>query len=160
MKHVLVVGGLGFIGSHTTRALVDAGARCTVTRHRRADVAPFLAGDVDAGDVSIEAADVADVATLRAIGQRRGHERVDAIVHLAGDVGAPLDVVKNSAVGLANVLACASEWNVKRVVVASTLGVYAGAPAPVDGVWREDALLTLWAPHAIPARHSRSIRCA
>ena len=42
---ILVTGGLGMIGAHTARALVDGGEEVVVTSHRRAEVPAFLAGE-------------------------------------------------------------------------------------------------------------------
>ena len=39
---ILITGGLGFIGSHTTRALLDLGERCVVTQHHRTEAPAFL----------------------------------------------------------------------------------------------------------------------
>ena len=43
---ILVTGGLGMIGAHTARALVDLGHEVVVTAHRRTEVPSFLAGRV------------------------------------------------------------------------------------------------------------------
>lgn len=51
---ILVTGGLGMIGAHTARALVDLGHE-VVTAHRRAKVPSFLAGRV-----AVESLDVTD----------------------------------------------------------------------------------------------------
>jgi transposase len=39
---ILVTGGLGMIGAHTARALVDLGHKVVVTTHRRTEVPSFL----------------------------------------------------------------------------------------------------------------------
>ena len=41
---ILVTGGLGMIGAHTARTLVDLGHEVVVTSHHRTDVPSFLAG--------------------------------------------------------------------------------------------------------------------
>jgi nucleoside-diphosphate-sugar epimerase len=40
---ILVTGGLGMIGVHTARALLDLGQEVIVTSHRHSDVASSLA---------------------------------------------------------------------------------------------------------------------
>jgi nucleoside-diphosphate-sugar epimerase len=52
---ILVTGGLGMIGAHTTRALADLGHEVVVTAHRRTEVPSFLAGRV-----TVEPLDVTD----------------------------------------------------------------------------------------------------
>src|SRR5580700_7449839 len=74
---ILVTGGSGFIGSHTVRALYGLGEPSVVMQRRSGQVPAFLA-DLP---VVAEQADVADLDSLRAIGER--HE-ITGIVHLAG----------------------------------------------------------------------------
>jgi NAD(P)-dependent dehydrogenase (short-subunit alcohol dehydrogenase family) len=66
---ILVTGGLGFIGSHTVRALLDAGETCAVTQHHKSSVPDFLGADVGTG-LFIEAADIENGETLSGIGDR------------------------------------------------------------------------------------------
>ncbi|MEV5496065.1 NAD-dependent epimerase/dehydratase family protein [Nonomuraea fuscirosea] len=52
---ILVTGGLGMIGAHTARALLDLGQEVIVTSHRRSDLPSFLAGAA-----TVETLDVTD----------------------------------------------------------------------------------------------------
>ena len=54
---ILVTGGLGMIGAHTARALVDLGHEVVVTTHRRLTHDPGLAPTFDVA--TAVAADVA-----------------------------------------------------------------------------------------------------
>lgn len=148
---ILVTGGLGFIGTHTTRALLDMGESCVLVQRRD----PVLPGDLagEAGRrVFAEQADVADLAALQEIGARH---RITGIVHLAGSVpwppGAepPVAGARNALGSLLNVLQAAVDWQVPRVGIASTIGVYGGAAA--QGPLREDVPLPMTTGHAIPA---------
>jgi UDP-glucose 4-epimerase len=141
---ILVTGGLGFIGTHVARALLDLGESCVVTRHRSARREEFLSG---ASRLFVEPLDIADPSAFARIGTRHP---ITGVVHLAGagiGTGA-LDALSLNTQGLVNVLRAAEDWGVSRVGVASTIGVYGGVPG---NPLREDAPLPMTAGHAIPA---------
>jgi UDP-glucose 4-epimerase len=140
---ILVTGGLGFIGSHTTRALLDLGERCLLVQRTPRPVPEFLTDEV-----TTESLDIADRDALLALGKRYP---IDRVVHLAGAaIGALplLDELRSYVNGLVNVLEAAREWDARRVVMASTIGVYGGVPGPA---LTEDAPLAMSAHHAIEA---------
>jgi UDP-glucose 4-epimerase len=145
-RAILITGGLGSIGSHTARALLDLGESVVLTAHRSTRLPEYLAGETD-GRVVVEPLDAGDEASFLDIGKR--HEITD-IVHLAAaryDLPDPVEYLRIDAVGLLNALKAATVWGVRRFSVASTIGVYAG----VDEVpWREDAPLPVVAAHQIP----------
>ena len=141
---ILVTGGFGSIGAHTALALADLGEPVVVTRHRRAAPPSFLEGRV-----AVEPADLADLGSLRAVGDR--HE-ITAIVHLAAVALEEPDAIafmrRNTAM-LLNALEVARTWGVRRFAVASSIGVYTGTPGPR---WHEDlALVPATAPNSILA---------
>jgi nucleoside-diphosphate-sugar epimerase len=140
---ILVTGGLGMIGAHTARALVDLGHDVVVTTHRRTDVPSFLAGKV-----TVESLDVTDREAFLALGAR--HDISD-IVHLAGTIpdGDPVGFFRTDTTGLLNALEAARTWGVRRFAVASSIGVYIGR---TEVPWHEDlALPTADLPHLIIA---------
>ena len=80
---ILITGGLGFIGSHVTRALLDLGESCVLVQRRTSGPN----GVITAGEGArafIEQADVTDTDALREIG---GRHKITGIVHLAGGFG-------------------------------------------------------------------------
>jgi UDP-glucose 4-epimerase len=92
--------------------------------------------------------DCTDPRSLSALGARH---RITTIVHLAAaGLGreTPLAELRQNIEGLLAVLKAAADWNVERVVIASTIGVYAGVESLP---WREDAPLPVASPHPIPA---------
>jgi nucleoside-diphosphate-sugar epimerase len=143
---ILITGGLGSIGSHTARALLDLGESVVLTAHRSTQLPEYLA-DEPGGRVVIEPLDTTDEATFLDIGKR--HE-ITGIVHLAAaqyNMPDPVEYLRADSLGLLNALKAATVWGVGRFSVASTIGVYAG----VDEVpWREDAPLPVVAAHQIP----------
>src|SRR4029077_5494949 len=143
---ILVTGGSGFIGSHTVRALHGLGEPSVVMQRRSGQVPPHLA-DLP---VVAEQADVADLDSLRAIGER--HE-ITGIVHLAGypaprGTAGGIEATQGLLDGLLNIARAAAEWGVRRVSLASTLGVYGGIAH--SGPLTEDLPGLLTPPHPIP----------
>ena len=145
---ILITGGLGFIGTATVQALLEQGQECVLVQRRAAEIPEgrFLR------PVTAAQADVRDIGALRAIG--REHE-ITGIVHLAGSMPWPADPelspaedARRSLGGLFNLVDVAQEWGVKRVGLASTIGVYAGLPN--TGALTEHLPITTTAPHLIP----------
>jgi UDP-glucose 4-epimerase len=151
---ILVTGGMGFIGSHTVRALVDQGEGCVLVQRRAAEVPADLAGK----RVAVEQADITEANALREVGRR--HE-ITGIVHLAGSMpwppspGQPVEQARKALGGLFNIVQAAQDWGVRRVSMASTIGVYAGiaGTGPLgagEGPLTEDMPVRVTAPHLIP----------
>ncbi|GGT27283.1 NAD-dependent epimerase/dehydratase family protein [Nonomuraea spiralis] len=147
---ILITGGLGFIGTHTARALLDLGESVVLVQRRAPEVTAPLAGQAD-GRLVVEQADLTDRAALLGLGDRH---KITGIVHLAGSVpwppGAdePVEGVRKSVAGLLNVFHAAAEWQVSRLGLASTIGVYGGVEAPSP--LAEDLPLPMTAHHPIP----------
>ena len=140
---ILVTGGLGMIGAHTARALLDLGQEVVVTSHRQADVPSFLDGKV-----TVESLDVTDADAFLALGNR--HDISD-IVHLAGSIPGenPVQYFRTDTTGLLNALDAARTWGVRRFAVASSLGAYIGRS---EVPWHEELdLPTAALPHVIIA---------
>jgi UDP-glucose 4-epimerase len=142
---ILITGGLGSVGSHTARALLDQDESVVLTAHRSAELPEYLA-DEPGGRVVVEPLDTTNEETFLDIGKR--HE-IAGIVHLAAarhDLPDPVEYLRADTLGLLNALEAATVWGVRRFSVASTIGVYAG----VDEVpWREDSQLPVVTGHQI-----------
>jgi UDP-glucose 4-epimerase len=130
---ILVTGGLGFIGLHTARALLDAGEDVVLTRYRAWRLPGFLEPDLGAR-LHVEAVDLADGWAL--LDAMRRH-RVTGVVHLAAPAlgSGPAQELASAAQALVNVLEASRQHGVRRVSLASSLAVYSNAGA---GPWRED----------------------
>jgi len=120
-KNVLVVGGAGYIGSHTTLALKEAGFNAVVYDN-------FSSGhrDVCFGDALVEG-DLADTAKLTQVLQ--DHD-IDSVIHFAALIEAgqsvltPLTFFQNNVAGTLSLLEAMNAAGVKRLVFSSTAAVY------------------------------------
>src|ERR1700722_14863912 len=131
---ILVTGGLGFIGLHTARSLLDLGEDCVLPQYRVARAPDFIAGEVGTR-VHVEQLDVTDTESFLAIGKKY---EITGIVHLAGPGLGALDAFEDCRVnlqGLMNALQAAESWGVRRVSIASSVGAYGAVP---DVPLRED----------------------
>jgi UDP-glucose 4-epimerase len=117
-QQVAITGGSGFIGSHVVDALVGAGHAVRVL-----DTRPPLRDDVEWADVDVMDQDALTSAVRGA----------DAIFHLAAmaDVNhifdAPVESVALNTVGTVRVLEAARRAEAGRVILASTVWVYAAS---------------------------------
>jgi UDP-glucose 4-epimerase len=139
---ILITGGTGFIGLHTAHAFLQAGEDVVATQFRvRRD--PSFVRDALGGRLQREIVDISSPYGFQDV--LRKH-RVSGIMHLAvPGVGAlsPSEDFRSIMVGLLNVLEAARLFDVKRVVVASSLAVYSGVPGDVHA---ETALLPIGSP--------------
>jgi UDP-glucuronate 4-epimerase len=134
MKHALVTGGAGFIGSHLVDRLLRDGYRLTVLDN----FDPFYAREAKERNVGgfrrhphcdLIEADITDVGTLR-----RLPNTFDLIVHLAAKAGVrpsiedPLAYQETNVRGTHNLLELARERAIKQFVFASSSSVYGVNP--------------------------------
>ena len=136
---ILVTGGLGFIGLHTARALIDEGEQVVLTQYRVPREPDFIKNDLGK-NAFIEQLDVMDASRLMEIGQKHN---ISGIVHLAvPGLGAlsPADDYKVNMHGLINILEAGRQWGVKRVGLASSQAIYAGVQ---QGPFKEDMPLRI-----------------
>ncbi len=131
---ILITGGMGFIGLHTARCLLDAGEELLLTRYRVRREPSFLR-DAIGKRVAVEPLDVADREGLNELLHRYP---VTSVIHLAVPAlrGVALaDEFRVNVEGLLNLLEAAHAAGVRRVSLASSVAVYAGVPA---GPFREE----------------------
>ena len=130
MQTILVLGGAGYIGSHTCLQLIEAGHRVIVLDN-------FSNGHRDAvfADTLIEG-DLLDVDCLNSI---FSNNKIDAVIHFAALIEAgvsmnePLNFYKNNVTGSLNLLQMMIKHGVNKLVFSSTAAVY-GEPEyiPID----------------------------
>ncbi|MBU5278409.1 UDP-glucose 4-epimerase GalE [Ligilactobacillus animalis] len=120
---VLVLGGAGYIGSHTVDRLVDQGQDVVVvdslvTGHRAAinDKAKFYQGDL------------ADQDFMRKVFTE--NPEIDAVIHFAAyslvaeSMKKPLKYFDNNTAGMIKLLEVMNEFDIKNIVFSSTAATY------------------------------------
>lgn len=128
-KHVLVTGGAGYIGSHTTLALVDAGIKPIVldnlsTGFKSAvpSSVPFFEGDCG------------DEALLESIMKTYD---VEAVIHFAANIIVaessidPLGYYKNNTVNARALIDCAVRNHIPNFIFSSSAAVYGEPRSPL-----------------------------
>ena len=131
MSRVVVTGGAGYIGSHSVRALVDAGHAVAVLD----DLSEGHEQAVPDG-VTLVRARIHDQAAVTKV---LIDHRADAVMHFAAwlavgeSVVKPIEYYQNNVSGTLSVLAAMRDANVTRFIFSSTCAVY-GEPSrvPID----------------------------
>ena len=128
---ILIMGGAGYIGSHTLRHLLDCGYECAVADN-------LVYGHREAVDprAAFEKADLLDKDSLRNVFQKF---RPEAVVHFAAfayvgeSVRDPRKYYRNNVAGTLNLLDVMREYSVDKIVFSSTCATY-GEPQylPID----------------------------
>lgn len=117
---ILVTGGAGFIGSHLVRKLLDQGDKVIVVDNMSVGNAKNLP---EHENLQIQTADILD---------NIGHlfKDIDIVYHLAGQTRPQTSILKPEETNLINVngtlrvLMFCNKYKVKRIVFASTTGLY------------------------------------
>jgi UDP-glucose 4-epimerase len=129
VTRALVTGGAGFIGSHLVDALLARGDEVTVVDHLAERNQPNLAGAAAAHLVR------GDVREVEAMAATFASARPEVVFHLAAQIDVrrsvadpAIDAFVNIG-GTASVLEAARRSGARRVVLASTAGVYGEPPA-------------------------------
>lgn len=127
--HVVVIGGAGYIGSHVTRRLLDAGHRVTVFDNLSTGLRENLFADAEFvhGDL------------MHPLQLRAAIGSADAVVHLAAAKAAgesmvvPEKYAERNISGTINVINAMVATGVKQIVFSSSAAVY-GEPQylPID----------------------------
>ena len=134
-KRVLVTGAGGFIGSHLTERLVELGASTRALVHYNAlGTWGWLDQSAARDQIEVIAGDVCDRDSVH-----QAMRNVEIVFHLAALIAipysyhAPASYIRTNIEGTLNILQCARELGVERVVHTSTSEVYGTARyVPID----------------------------
>lgn len=143
---ILVTGGTGFIGSHTTVELQDAGYKVVIIDDLSNSNENVLDGIEQITGIrpAFEKVDLRDKAATEAV--FRKYPDIEGIIHFAASkavgesVEKPLLYYRNNIVSLVNLLELMPQYNVKGIIFSSSCTVY-GQPK------QEDLPVTEEAPH-------------
>ena len=148
---ILIIGGLGFVGSNTAQAMLEAGEDCVLTQHRSDQIPAFLENQVDKR-IFIEKADVADMDALLALAKKH---KITGIVNLVtggiptGTTAVQLvNDIHSALTSIANTVQVAHEWGVKRVTFSSAPVIYNGIK---ELPWYENQPLPMTAAYSMEA---------
>ncbi len=132
MKHmaqVLVTGGAGYIGSHTTVELIQAGYEVVIADDLSNSEMSAVEGvrKITGADIPFEKVDCLDAAAMDALLSKY---RIDAVIHFAAfkavgeSVAKPLEYYRNNLASFITLLESMRRHGVKNVVFSSSATVY------------------------------------
>ena len=134
-QKILVTGGTGFIGSHTTVELIEAGYEVVIVDNLSNSNADVVDGIEKITGVSpaFEKVDCTDAAALEGVFKK--YSGIQGIIHFAASkavgesVEKPLLYYRNNLNSLMNLLELMPQYGVKGIIFSSSCTVY-GQPDP------------------------------
>lgn len=129
MKKILVSGGLGFIGSHTTVELINQGYQVLIVDNLSNSRMEVLDGIETITGVRpfFEKVDLTDRSLVEKVFK---DNEIDSIIHFAAykavgeSVAQPLSYYRNNLVSLINLIELSEEFNINNFVFSSSCTVY------------------------------------
>ena len=143
---ILVTGGTGFIGSHTTVELIEAGYNVVIVDNLSNSKIEVLDGieKITGTRPAFEQVDLRDKEATEGVFKK--YAEIEGIIHFAArkavgeSVKIPLVYYRNNIVSLVNLLELMPKYHVKGIIFSSSCTVY-GQPKP------ENLPVTENAPH-------------
>ena len=146
---ILVTGGTGFIGSHTTVELQQAGYEVVIIDNLSNSNANVIDGIEKITGIrpAFEKVDCCDFEALENVFKK--YPKIEGIIHFAASkavgesVEKPLLYYRNNLTSLINLLELMPKYNVKGIIFSSSCTVY-GQPTKENLPVTENALHPLW----------------
>ena len=129
-KRILVTGGTGYIGSHTTVELINAGFDVVIIDDLSNSRREVLDGIEKITGVKPVFEEFNLIETEKVIGFFKKHKNIEAIIHFAANkavgesVKNPLKYYENNIISLINLLKIMKDTDVKDIVFSSSCTVY------------------------------------
>lgn len=141
---ILVTGGTGFIGSHTTVELINAGYKVVIVDNLSNSNANVVDGieEITCVRPAFEQVDCCDYAAMESVFNK--YSDIEGIIHFAASkavgesVEKPLLYYRNNLTSLINLLELMPKHDVKGIIFSSSCTVY-GQPDPENLPVTEDA---------------------
>ncbi len=130
MKKILVTGGCGYIGAHTTLDLIENGFYPICVDNNSRSTVALLGGikEITGKDIKNYKVDLANFDDTYAVFQE--NTDIEGIIHFAAykavgeSVDKPLMYFENNLFSLVNILKCAEEFNIPNFIFSSSCTVY------------------------------------
>lgn len=135
--HILVTGGLGYVGSHVCVELISAGCDISIVDIKSStdDTLQKIATITHKDTIEYHKCNLLDSNSLQNVFQT--DHKYDAVVHLAGyksiseSTTNPLNYYENNVVGSLNLIRAMEEHGCKNIIFASSSSVYGVTRSPV-----------------------------
>lgn len=152
-KRILVTGGTGFIGSHTTVELQNAGYEVIIIDNLSNSNADVVDGieEITGTRPAFEQVDCCDLAALEGVFQK--YEGIQGIIHFAASkavgesVEKPLMYYENNIISLVNLLKLMPQYGVKGIIFSSSCTVYGQPDAAFLPVTEEAPIKVAESPY-------------
>lgn len=137
MSKILVTGGTGFIGSHTTVELIQAGHEVEIldNLYNSKVVSIDKIEQITGVRPKFHEVDMLDMPAMQAVFE---NGNFDLVIHFAGlkavaeSVAKPVEYYENNIGGTLNLLKCMREFSVKKIIFSSSATVYGDAGTYLD----------------------------
>lgn len=153
-RKILVTGGTGYIGSHATVELIQAGYEVEILDNLYNSKLDVLERIKEITGVKPKFYEV-DLRDAEALKKVFAENNFDAVMHFAGlkavgeSVEQPLRYYENNVGGTINLLQCMQEFKVKKIVFSSSATVYGVQDSP-------KYVETMQTGHDIPSPYGRT----
>ena len=144
MKRILITGGLGFIGSHTTIRLLEEGYECLIldslvnSSLKSLERLKFLINKINPkylNNINFKKGDIRDINFLREIffDSLKSKKSFDGVIHFAGLKSVkesninPLNYWDVNVLGSINLIKVMEEFNCRNLIFSSSATIYGGS---------------------------------